>query len=73
MVPPWAVVKVPAVTERAGPSTSVSLACRLMAEVKGTSSVVLTASSTASGASFAPLMVTVSVAVALSPSLSVIW
>ena len=51
-------------------STSVSLPARL--RTSGTSSLVFRSSSTATGASFAPLMVMVSEAVATSPSASVI-
>ncbi|MOA68537.1 hypothetical protein D3C78_1962050 [compost metagenome] len=53
--------KVPATTLRLSPSRSVSLASRSMTELNGVSSVALTASSTATGASFTALTVIVRV------------
>ena len=61
MLPPWVVAKVPAITDRASPSRSVSLASRSMAELNGVSSVAVTASSTATGASFTAVTLIVSV------------
>ncbi|MNP70373.1 hypothetical protein D3C76_1665990 [compost metagenome] len=61
MLPPWAVAKVPAMTDRLSPSRSVSLASRSMLELNGTSSVTVMLSLTATGASFTALTVMVRV------------
>ena len=73
MVPPCAVVKVPATTLSVSPSTSVSLAFRLTVEVKVESSFTVMASSTATGASFTGVtpMFTVLVVVPPLPSSTV--
>ncbi|MCQ4349122.1 cadherin-like domain-containing protein [Pseudomonas stutzeri] len=57
------VTKVPATTDRLSPSTSLSLASRLMLELNGTSSLTVTASFWATGASFTGATLTVTVAV----------
>ncbi|MCQ4349176.1 Ig-like domain-containing protein [Pseudomonas stutzeri] len=51
--------KVPATTDRLSPSTSLSLASRLMLELNGTSSLTVTASFWATGASFTGATLTV--------------
>ncbi|MCY1251732.1 hypothetical protein D9M72_655420 [compost metagenome] len=61
MLPPCAVAKVPAMTDRLSPSRSVSLASRSMLELNGTSSVTVMLSLTATGASFTALTVIVRV------------
>ncbi|MOA65812.1 hypothetical protein D3C78_1923250 [compost metagenome] len=61
MLPPCAVAKVPAMTDRLSPSRSVSLASRSMLELNGTSSVTVMLSLTATGASFTALTVMVRV------------
>ncbi|MCQ4349175.1 Ig-like domain-containing protein [Pseudomonas stutzeri] len=53
------VTKVPATTDRVSPSTSLSLASRLMLELNGTSSLTVTASFWATGASFTGATLTV--------------
>ncbi|MOA21883.1 hypothetical protein D3C78_1424010 [compost metagenome] len=67
MLPPWAVVKVPATTDRLSPSRSVSLASSCTLPVSTLSSAVLAASSTATGASLTGVTVTSTVAVSLPP------
>ncbi|MNJ73684.1 hypothetical protein D3C77_705120 [compost metagenome] len=72
MLPPCAVAKVPATTLRLSPSRSLSLASRSMLELNGVSSVAVTASSTATGASLAGLTVMVRVPTSLRlPSVTV--
>ncbi|MNC37279.1 hypothetical protein D3C75_858350 [compost metagenome] len=66
-MPPWVVLKVPSTTDRVPPSTSVSLASRSRVELNGTSSVTLTASSTATGASFTGVTVRLTVIVSMPP------
>ncbi|MDT4836189.1 hypothetical protein FQZ97_698760 [compost metagenome] len=71
IVPPAVVVKVPGTTVRPSPSRSVSLASRSTTEVNGVSSTTVIASSTATGGSFAGVIVMVAVAVLVPPSASV--
>ncbi|MNN59422.1 hypothetical protein D3C81_1745350 [compost metagenome] len=59
-------------TDRLSPSRSLSLASSSMTELNGTSSVTVTASSTASGASLAGVTLRVSVPISLRlPSVTV--
>ena len=72
MLPPAVVAKVPATTDKAGPSTSLSLASSETIEVKGVSSIEVTLSSLATGASLTGVTVMVSVPVSESaPSVTV--